>query len=59
MPLSDEDRNSKNLIKLMKEDEFLSVYGGTFANYIEPFYSVIMNEKQMYKDYLKKDKNLI
>jgi hypothetical protein len=59
MPLSDEDRNSKNLIKLMKEDEFLSVYGGTFANYIEPFYPVIMNEKQMYKDYLKKDKNLI
>jgi len=53
MPLSDDDRNSKNLLNMMKEDEFLSVYGGTFANYIEPFYPVIMSEKQMYKEYLK------
>lgn len=53
MPLSDEDRNSKNLMKMMKEDEFLSVYGGTFAGYIEPFYPVIMTEKEMLKKYVK------
>jgi 5'-3' exonuclease len=59
MPLSDEDRNSKNLLIMMNEDQFLSVYGGTFVNYIEPFYPVIMNEKQNYKNYLKIKRKLI
>ena len=26
-------------------ERFLSVYGSTFPNYVEPFYTVIMNEK--------------
>lgn len=59
MPLSDEDRNSKNLMNYMKEDEFLSIYGGTFASYIEPFYPVIMTEKQILKEYQKKYKDVL
>lgn len=59
MPLSDEGRSSKNLYNIMKNDDFLSIYGGSFVNYIEPFYPVIMNEKQMLKNYLKNSKKLI
>jgi len=57
VPLSPEDRGSKNLYKLMIEDEFLSVYGSTFPQYVEPFYTVIMNEKQLLTEYYKKYKN--
>ena len=56
MPLSPEDRGSNNLIKMMNEDGFLSIYNSTFVNYVEPFYSVIMNEKQLLKEYYKKMK---
>jgi 5'-3' exonuclease len=56
-PLSDEDRGSKNLYNLMLEDEFLSVYGGTFPQYVEPFYTVIMHEKQLLNEFKKKHKN--
>jgi 5'-3' exonuclease len=50
-PLSFDDRGSKNLIKMMKEDEFLTVYGSTFVQYVEPFYTVIMCERDLYKKY--------
>lgn len=53
MPLSDEDRNSKNLYNMMIEDEFLIAYGGSFPDYVEPFYSVIMYEKKLLKEYMK------
>ena len=56
MPLSPEDRGSQNLLKMMKEDDFLSVYGGTFVNYVEPFYTIIMNEKQLLTEYNKNSK---
>lgn len=56
IPLSDEDRNSNNLSKLMNEDEFLSVYSGGFVQYVEPFYTVIMNEKQILREYKKNNK---
>jgi len=56
MPLSPEGRNSQNLYNLMKEDQFLTVYGGTFVNYVEPFYTVIMNEKQLLNEYIKKNR---
>lgn len=55
MPLSPENRGSKNLHKMMMEDGFFTVYNGTFVNYIEPFYTVIMNEKQLLKDFNKKN----
>jgi len=54
MPLNPEDRGSKNLLKLMNEDEFLNAYGSTFVQYVEPFYTVIMNEKQILSEYLGK-----
>jgi len=57
IPLSPEDRGSKNLYNLMIEDDFLSVYGSTFPQYVEPFYTVIMNEKQLLTEYYKKHKN--
>ena len=56
MPLEPADRGSKNLYKMMMEDEFLTVYGSTFVQYVEPFYAVIMNEKQLLTEYLKKNK---
>lgn len=58
-PLSPEGRNSKNLYKMMQEDEFLTIYGSTFVQYIEPFYVVIMNEKQILQEYLKKNKEIL
>lgn len=57
IPLSSKDRGSKNLYNMMIEDEFLGVYGSTFVQYVEPFYTVIMNEKQLLIEYQKKYKN--
>jgi len=54
MPLSPEDRGSNNLHKMMLEDEFLIPYSSNFVNYVEPFYVVIMHEKQLLKEYNKK-----
>ena len=56
LPLSPEDRGSKNLYKMMMEDDFLSVYGSTFVQYVEPFYTVISHEKQLLMEYLKNNK---
>lgn len=51
MPLSTEDRNSKNLGKLMNDDGFLTVYGSGIVQYVEPFYTVITTERQLTKEY--------
>ncbi len=58
MPLAEDDgqgnkRGSENLYKMMAEDEFLVSWGGTFVNYVEPFYPVIMKEKGLLKQFLK------
>ena len=53
MPLNPDDRGSKNLMKLMNEDEFLTIYGSTFVQYVEPFYTVIMHEKNLFEEYKK------
>jgi 5'-3' exonuclease len=58
MPLSSHDRNSKNLLKMMTEDDYLIVWGGSFSSYVEPFFSVIMNEKKILKDFKRKGKLL-
>jgi DNA polymerase I len=57
VPLSPENRGSKNLYKMMIEDEFLTIYTGTFPQYVEPFYTVIMNEKRLLTEYYKKYKD--
>lgn len=59
LPLSADDRGSKNLYKMMIDDEFLSIYGGSFSTYVEPFYTVIMNEKKLLTEYLKNNKDFI
>jgi len=52
MPLSPVNRGSKNLYKLMIEDGFLTIFtGGNFVNYLEPFYTVVMFEKQLLTNY--------
>jgi 5'-3' exonuclease len=56
VPLSPEGRGSKNLYNMMIEDDFLSIYGSTFPNYVEPFYTVIMNEKQLLTEYYRNNK---
>jgi 5'-3' exonuclease len=56
MPLSPEDRGSKNLHNMMMQDEFLTIYKSTFVQYVEPFYTIIMNEKQLLTEYLKNNK---
>ena len=55
-PLLPDDRGSKNLADMMRADEFLTIYGSTFVNYVEPFYTVIMNEKQLLNEYNKNNK---
>jgi len=53
IPLSDEDRESKNLYNMMLEDEFLLVYTGGFVEYVRPFYTVITTERQLLREYEK------
>jgi 5'-3' exonuclease len=55
-PLDPTNRGSKNLIDMMKDDEFLTIYTGTFPNYAEPFYVVIEHEKELLKEYNKNNK---
>ena len=50
---------SKNLLPLMNEDQFLTIYNGTYVNYIEPFYTVYCAEKELLMEYRKNNrKNL-
>ena len=51
--LDDSDRNSKNLLKLITKDNFLSFYQADFKSYVIDFYSVILTEKE----YLKNKRN--
>lgn len=59
MPLSPENRGSKNLYNMMIEDGFLSEYGSNFVSYVEPFYLVTTNEKKQYDDYKKKNSTFV
>jgi len=56
VPLSPEGRSSKNLVGMMNEDQFLTVYGSNFVQYVEPFYTVIMHEKDLLNEYYKNNK---
>lgn len=47
-PLDIENRGSKNLLVMMNEDGFLSDWNGSFTSYVEPFFTVIMHEKEEY-----------
>jgi 5'-3' exonuclease len=56
MPLESHERGSANLRKMMTEDDFLSVYGSTFVQYVEPFYTVISNEQRLLTEYYKNNR---
>ena len=58
MPLSPEGRSSKNLLKMMKEDDFFKIYKGSLVSFVEPFYTVIMGEKNRYTNYLTNRKKM-
>lgn len=55
-PLSSENRGSKNLLPMMNEDGFLDNFNSNFVNYVTPFYSVIMKEKEHYDNYTNSSK---
>jgi 5'-3' exonuclease len=50
-PLSSDNRGSKNLLPMMNEDGFLDNFNSNFVNYVTPFYSVIMKEKDYFNNY--------
>jgi 5'-3' exonuclease len=54
MPLDPEGRSSKILYRMMKEDGFMSQYPSSFSDYVQTFYPVIMNERERFKNYMKK-----
>lgn len=55
--LDPDDRGSKNLLSMMNKDGFLADWNGTFISYVEPFYTVIMHEKnEFYKVFPDKKK---
>lgn len=56
-PLSSDNRGSKNLLLMMNEDGFLDNFNSSFVNYVTPFYSVIMKEKDYYNNYNNSKKN--
>jgi len=56
LPLDPTERSSKELYYMIIDDEFLKVYGSTFVQYVEPFYTVIMKEKESYSKFMKKSK---
>ncbi len=56
LPLSPDGRGSKNLIAMMTEDEFLLIYKSNFVSYVEPFYTVIQNEKDLFNEYQRNAK---
>lgn len=57
MPLSPAGRGSKNLSNMMMEDEFLAIYRSNFVSFVEPFYTVIQNEKDLFETYQRNNKN--
>lgn len=48
-PIDDTNRGSENLIKLMKEDGFLSIWNGSISQFCQPFYPTIIKEKNFSK----------
>ena len=52
LPLDDENRGSKNLLRMMTEDGFISlIWNEDYVDYLEPFFSVINSEKEYLKKY--------
>ncbi len=52
LPLDVEDRNSSNIINMMKDDGFNTVWNGSITDFFKPFYPVIIREKEFSKNNL-------
>jgi 5'-3' exonuclease len=48
-PLDPNGRGEENLLKMMSEDSFLQNFNADFIRFHEPFYPVIIREKDFYK----------
>jgi DNA polymerase-1 len=58
-PLDPTNRGGKNLLRMMNEDEFLTIYTGTFSNYLEPFYVVIQHERDLLRANYKNNRGKV
>ena len=59
VPLDIRNRGGKNLLPMMREDDFLSVYGSTYVQYVDPFYTVVSRERDLYKEYYKNNRQYL
>ena len=59
VPLDIKNRGGKNLLPMMREDDFLSVYGSTYVQYVDPFYTVVSRERDLYKEYYKNNRQYL
>ncbi len=48
-PLDPNGRGEENLLKMMTEDAYLENYNSDFIKFHEPFYPVIIREKNFFK----------
>jgi 5'-3' exonuclease len=52
LPLDDEDRGSKNLLRMMVEDGFINViWNQDYVDYLTPFIPIAKNEKEYFRKY--------
>lgn len=58
-PLKPTNRGGKNLVKLMQDDQFLTIYNSTAVQYIEPFYTVVQYERDFYNYSMKKNRRVL
>jgi 5'-3' exonuclease len=59
VPLDIKNRGGKNLLPMMREDDFLSIYGSTYVQYVDPFFTVVSRERDLYKEYYKNSKQYL
>jgi hypothetical protein len=48
-PLDPNGRGEENLLKMLTEDAYLENYNADFLRFHEPFYPVILREKDFFK----------
>ncbi len=58
-PLDIRNRGSKNLLPYMTKDGFLTIYGSTYVQYVEPFYTVVSCERDLYLKYEEKKRKIL
>lgn len=49
LPLDESDRGSKNLLRILNEIEFLTIWNGSFNDLVTPFIPTVLAEKELSK----------